>query len=126
MGDRSKLIVTIFTVLIVAVIAIVCSSQSAPVTASSKPTDDHSQFYLQHNFISDGFVPADHIDTNLVNAWGLVAGPTTPWWIADNRTGKTPLLNVGSNTIVTEFTVPGAGGAQGNPTGVVFNGGSGF
>ena len=126
MGDRSKLIVTIFTVLIVAVIAIVCSSQSAPVTASSKPTDDHSQFYLQHNFISDGFVPADHIDTNLVNAWGLVAGPTTPWWIADNGTGKTTLFNVGSNTIVTEFTVPGAGGAQGNPTGVVFNGGSGF
>jgi uncharacterized protein (TIGR03118 family) len=126
MGDRSKFFVAIFIVLIVAVIAIVCSTQTAPVTASSQPTNDNSQFYLQHNYISDGFVPADHIDTNLVNAWGLVSGPTTPWWIADNGTGKTTLFNVGGNAIVTEFTVPGAGGAQGNPTGVVFNGGSGF
>jgi uncharacterized protein (TIGR03118 family) len=126
MGDRSKLFFTIVAVLIVAVIAVVCGTQTAPVAASSIDASDHSQFYLQHNFISDGFVPADHTDTNLVNAWGLVSGPTTPWWIADNGTGKTTLFNVGSNTIVTEFTVPGAGGAQGNPTGVVFNGGTGF
>ena len=113
---RPKFIVTIVTVLILAVI--VCVGQ--------KPSNDHSQFYLQHNYISDGVVPADHIDANLVNAWGLVSGPTTPWWIADNGTGKTTLFNVGANAIVTEFTVPGAGGEQGNPTGVVFNGGSGF
>jgi uncharacterized protein (TIGR03118 family) len=36
------------------------------------------------------------------------------------------LYNVGTGTIVNEFTVPGAGGAQGNPTGLVFNGGTGF
>src|SRR5689334_12637946 len=119
MRDRSKLIVTIVTVMIMTVFV---------VTSSSKTTrgPGPSQFYLQHNFISDGFVPADITDANLVNAWGLVSGPTTPWWIADNGTGKTTLFNVGSNTIVTEFTVPGAGGAQGNPTGVVFNGGTGF
>ena len=31
-----------------------------------------------------------------------------------------------TGSIVATFTVPGAGGAQGNPTGLVFNGGSGF
>src|SRR5690349_12666696 len=124
MGDRSRFIVSIFTVLIVVAIAIVCGGQRIRVTAS--PTPGPSQFYLQHNFISDGFVPADHTDLNLVNAWGLVSGPTTPWWIADNGSGKTTLFNVGGNAIVTEFTVPGAGGAQGNPTGLVFNGGAGF
>ncbi|HEU5236207.1 MAG TPA: TIGR03118 family protein, partial [Pyrinomonadaceae bacterium] len=49
----------------------------------------------------------------------------SPWWIADNGTGKTTLYNI-STAATTFFTVPGAGGAQGNPTGLVFNGGSGF
>src|ERR1041385_2720468 len=126
MGDRSKFFVAIFIVLIVAVIAIVCSTQTAPVTASSQPTNDNSQFYLQHNYISDGFVPADLTDPNLINAWGLVSGPTTPWWISDNGSGDTTLYNVATGVIPATFTVPGAGGEQGNPTGVVFNGGTGF
>ena len=120
MGARSKLILTILTVMIVTVIGIVCGGQSTHATAGP------SQFYAQHNILSDGSVPADHTDTNVVNAWGLVAGPTTPWWIADNGTGKTTLFNIGTGTIVATFIVPGAGGAQGNPTGLVFNGGTGF
>src|SRR5690349_22053177 len=123
MRDRSKFIVTMFAVMIV--IAFVCGSQRALVTASSAPIGP-SQFYLQHNLISDGSVPADLTDANLVNAWGLVAGPTTPWWTANNGTGTTTLYNVGTAAIVAHFTVPGAGGAQGNPTGLVFNGGTGF
>ena len=127
MMHKLNFIVTIVTVMIVAVIALVCGGQRARVTASKLVNvGTPSQFYLQHNLISDGFVAADHTDSNLVNAWGLVAGPTTPWWIADNGSGKTTLFNVATNTIVTEFTVPGAGGAQGNPTGLVFNGGTGF
>lgn len=125
MKDSSRFIVTIVTVIIVTVIAMILGGQRVAVTASAKLAGP-SQFYLQHNFISDGVEPADHIDSSLVNAWGLVSGPTTPWWIADNGTGKTHLFNVSTNTIVTTFTVPGAGGAQGNPTGLVFNGGTGF
>jgi hypothetical protein len=26
-------------------------------------------------------------DPLLINAWGLVHGPGTPWWVADNGTG---------------------------------------
>src|SRR5437867_6838188 len=85
-----------------------------------------AQFYTQHNLVSDGFVPADHPDPNMVNAWGLVSGPTTPWWIADNGSGRTTLYNVGTGAIQAIFTVPGAGGQQGTPTGLVFNGGTGF
>ena len=125
MGDRSKLIVTILTVMIMTAIAIVWGGQST--TASSMPKNTgQSQFYAQHNLVSDGFVPADRTDTNLVNAWGLVAGPTTPWWISDNGAGISTLFNVATGTIVADFTVPGAGGAQGNPTGLIFNGGTGF
>src|ERR1041385_8513660 len=133
MTNQAKFIGTIVTVMIIIVIALVCGGQRAPVTASSKlaagPAVDgksESQFYLQHNLISDGSVPADLTDANLVNAWGLVAGPTTPWWTANNGTGTTTLYNVGTAAIVAHFTVPGAGGAQGNPTGLVLNGGTGF
>jgi len=125
MRDRAKFFVPILAVIIVTVIALGFGGQRALVTASSTPTGP-SQFYLQHNLISDGFVPADITHSNLVNAWGLVSGPATPWWIANNGTGTTTLYNVGTGTIVTDFTVPGAGGAQGNPTGLVFNGGTGF
>src|SRR5213594_3376487 len=85
-----------------------------------------SQFYHQHNLVSDGAVPADLLDPNLVNAWGLVSGPTTPWWISDNGTGRSTLYNVGTGTIPLIVTVPGAGGNQSAPTGIVFNGGTGF
>src|SRR5438132_10482925 len=46
-----------------------------------------SQFYDQHNLVSDGAVSADLVDPALVNAWGLVASATSPWWVADNGTG---------------------------------------
>jgi uncharacterized protein (TIGR03118 family) len=134
MRNRTKFIVTILALMIVAVMVYMPSPQSSHAIAlSNSPLPKFggvgpgpSQFYEQHNLISDGFVPADHTDSNLVNAWGLVAGPATPWWIADNGSGKTTLFNVGTGAIQAEFTVPGAGGAQGNPTGLVFNGGTGF
>src|SRR6185312_3247346 len=106
-------IVTIMTVLIVTVFTSVSGSNvssnltNAPVVFVPGP----SKFYLQHNILSDGFVPADHTDSNVVNAWGLDSGPTTPWWFSDNGKGKTTLFNIGTNTIQATFTVPGASGA---------------
>src|SRR6266567_3731818 len=87
-----------------------------------------SRFYQQHNLVSDGAVPADLVDPNLVNAWGLVSSPTSPWWISDNGTGRSTLYNVGTGTfpLISPVTVPGAGGKQSAPTGIVFNGGTGF
>ena len=85
-----------------------------------------SQFYAQHNLVSDGFVPADHPDANMVNAWGLASSATSPWWISDNGTGRSTLYNVGTGAIPLIVTVPGAGGNQSAPTGMVFNGGTGF
>jgi len=81
--------------------------------AASQPAV--AQFYAQHNLISDGFVPADLVDTNLVNAWGLVAGPTTPWWISDNEPGLSTVYDASTGKERFTVTVPG------NPTGVVFN-----
>ncbi len=86
--------------------------------AASQPAV--AQFYEQHNLISDGAVPADLVDPQLVNAWGLVAGPTTPWWINDNGTGISTLYNVNTGTVPFSVVVPG------NPTGIAFNGTAAF
>src|SRR3989475_7161138 len=80
-----------------------------------------SPFYEQHNLVSDGAVPADLVDAGLVNAWGLVASATSPWWVADNGADLSTLYNgnTGAKVALT-VSVPGA------PTGIVFNGGAGF
>jgi uncharacterized protein (TIGR03118 family) len=124
MVNRSKLVVAL--AIITLFVTLILTNRAARIKASAAVAAGPSQFYAQHNILSDGFIAADHTDPNLVNAWGLVAGPTTPWWISDNGTGKSTLFNVATNTVQAVFTVPGAGGAQGNPTGIVFNGGTGF
>ena len=53
---------------------------------------------------------------DLVNGWGLSAGPTTPWWASNNGTSTSTLYS-GTGTKVA-LTVAVAGG----PTGTVFNG----
>src|SRR5882724_2642219 len=80
-----------------------------------------SRFYEQHNLVSDGAVSADLVDPALVNAWGLVASATSPWWVADNGTGLSTLYNgnTGAKVALT-VSVPGA------PTGIVFNSGPSF
>lgn len=63
----------------------------AAATASSTGT------YVQHNLVSDGFIAADHTDPNLRNPWGLVFGPTTPVWVA-NQGALTSTLYDGLGT----------------------------
>jgi len=108
------------------IVAILAATASFRLGTEAVTATGPSQFYAQHNLVSDGFVPADHINPDVVNAWGLVSGPTTPWWIVDNGTGKSTLYNVATGTFPLTVTVPGVGGEQGTPTGIVFNGGSGF
>ena len=55
-----------------------------------------------------------------MNAWGLVAGPSTPWWVANNTTNSSTLYTGTGAVVPLVVTVPGA------PTGIVFNGGNGF
>ena len=75
--------------------------------------------YEQHNLVSNQPGVADHTDANLVNAWGLSAGPTSPWWVSDNGTDVSTLYNAAGTPQSLVVSVPGA------PTGTVFNGTSG-
>ena len=67
----------------------------------------------------------DATDADLVNGWGIVAGPTTPWWISDNGTSRSTLYNGNTGAKVPNIIVDiaGTGGPRtGLPTGIVFNG----
>jgi uncharacterized protein (TIGR03118 family) len=78
--------------------------------------------YAVHNLQSDVPGLAAQTDPDLVNGWGITASSSSPWWVADNGTGKSTLYNGGTGAkIGLVVTVPGTGGDQGNPTGTVFN-----
>jgi uncharacterized protein (TIGR03118 family) len=59
------------------------------------PTLALAQHYQQTNLVSNVPVtPAASVtDPNLQNAWGLVHGPTTPWWVSNNAGGTSTLYN---------------------------------
>lgn len=73
-----------------------------------------------HRLVSDEAGTAAHRDRRLVNAWGLVAGPTTPWWVADNGTNLSTLYDGTGSRLPLVVHVGGA------PTGAVFNGTADF
>ena len=76
---------------------------------------------MQTNLISDIPGVARITDPNLVNPWGMAAGPTTPLWIADNGIDVSTLYTGGihgSIPVVLPLVVSIPGGA---PTGIVFN-----
>src|SRR3954452_22834219 len=87
---------------------------------------DRGQAFRQINLVSDIAGVARVTDRNLVNPWGLSAGPSTPIWVADNGTGLSTLYSGGvrgSIPVAAPLVVTIPGGA---PTGTVFNPTTGF
>lgn len=77
--------------------------------------------YKKRNLVSDIEGVARITDPNLVNPWGLAAGPATPMWVADNGTGLSTIYPGAVNGSIPTIaplvvTIPG-----GKPTGAVFN-----
>jgi len=76
--------------------------------------------YLVQNLVSDGSIAAAHIDPLLINAWGIAASSTSPWWVADNETKVSTLYDAAGSARPLIVQVPGG------PTGIVSYGGTGF
>ena len=95
------------------------------IAAAGAPPDPN--LYTVHNLVSDQVGVADHVDANLVNAWGLASLATSPWWVADNGMDVSTLYAADG----TAFPPPPAPmplvvAVPNAPTGLVGNGGSGF
>jgi uncharacterized protein (TIGR03118 family) len=87
------------------------------VAAGAAQARKAAGIYTVHPLVSDGGgTAAASTDASLVNAWGLSAGPTTPWWSANNGTNTSTLYAGTGVKAALTVTVPGG------PTGTVFNG----
>src|SRR5690242_13848732 len=91
-------------------------------------TLSHAQRVTQTNLVSDVGAWAPTVDPNLVNAWGIAFGPTSPIWINDNGTGLSTLYTGTGSIVPLVVTVPGpvASTDHSAPTGIVFNGSGKF
>lgn len=92
---------------------------AAPVAADS--------LFKQRNLVSDGGVPAAHIDPNLVNGWGLAFNPFGFGWVADADGMVSTLYDGDGNvqSLVVQIPSPTMS-IGGHPTGIVFNGSANF
>jgi uncharacterized protein (TIGR03118 family) len=85
--------------------------------AGAADARQQANVYAVHALVSDGTaVQAPATDASLVNAWGLVAGPSTPWWTANNGSNTSTLYNGAGAKQALSVSVPGS------PSGAVFNG----
>ena len=83
------------------------------LTGFAPPAENQNSFAV-HNLVSDGTISADHTDPNLVNAWGLTASATSPWWVADNGTDLSTIYRANGTIVPLVVQVPI------HPTGAVF------
>src|SRR5229473_4759513 len=85
-----------------------------------------AQHYVKSVLVKN-LAPAKHVDPQLVNPWGLVYGPGSPFWISDQGSGLSTLYDgtgVKQSLVVT--VPPATGTGKGSPTGIVYNGSSEF
>src|SRR6516162_11816629 len=102
-----------FASMILTLLAIMCGTAQAQ--------------YQLTNLVSNQSQQALHQDPLLINAWGLVHAPGSPWWVSDNGSGRSTLYNSTGVARSLQVVVPAAKtGVTGSPTGIVFNGSSEF
>jgi len=78
--------------------------------------------YKLTNLVSNIPGKTAHTDSNLINAWGLARGATSPFWVSDNGSGFSTLYDGSGNPQSLIVTIPSASGnGVGFPTGIVFN-----
>src|SRR2546425_545858 len=76
--------------------------------------------YAVHGLVSDEHGRASHVDVRLVNAWGLAASPTGPWWTSNEASATSTLYSGEGRKQLLTVSV------EGGPTGIVYYGGKGF
>jgi uncharacterized protein (TIGR03118 family) len=107
---------------LVAAVAVTAALAAIPALAQA----DRGTPYRQTNLVSDIPGLAQLTDPNLVNPWGMSAGPSTPVWVSDNGADVATLYRGGLKKTPVSAVPLVVGIPGGEPTGQVFNPTSGF
>jgi uncharacterized protein (TIGR03118 family) len=89
-------------------------------------SSSHVEHFHVTALVSDGNIPAAHIDANLKNPWGIAFNPKGFVWVADNGTQKATLYDGNGVPQSLVVSIPAGSSGDANPTGIVFNGTAGF
>ena len=73
--------------------------------------------YAVAYLVADRHGRAPNLDTALVNAWGIAASPTGPWWTSNEARGSSTLYSGTGRKQLLTVTV------DGGPTGIAYYGG---
>ncbi|HXM22372.1 MAG TPA: TIGR03118 family protein [Terriglobales bacterium] len=83
--------------------------------------------YKLTNLTSNRSGKAKNMDPLLVNAWGLVYAPGSPFWVSDEGNGWSTLYDGAGVPQSLQVVIPPASGSgAGSPTGIAYNGSSEF
>src|SRR5437879_4567518 len=113
---RTQRLIVSASIILSAIIAVSIYSSSAQPVGS----------FAVKNLIGSSGAPKR--DKLMINAWGNAFSPGSPFWINDEGTGVSELID-GKGKIYKPLPfvrVPGPNGATGRPTGIIANGTSDF
>lgn len=94
-----------------------CGGSDAPPTVTS---------FTAKAVVSDGSIAGTQTDANLKNGWGIAFNPNGFVWVTATGTQKSTLYDGNGVPQTLVVTVPPAGSAPANPTGIIFSGTSSF
>lgn len=78
---------------------------------------------VQVNLVSDlTSIPANRVDVNLLNAWGIALTPSGIFWISANHSSLSVVYDKDGNQLRPPVSIPTTGSTTGGaPSGAVFN-----
>jgi uncharacterized protein (TIGR03118 family) len=103
-------------ILLIALAAV--PTAAAPASSAHRAAGVNA--FVVRGLVSDGYLAGTTVDSNLVNAWGLAASASGPWWTANEATDTSTLYDGRGQKRPLVVSVPGG------PTGIVSNSSSGF
>lgn len=72
--------------------------------------------------VADTAGAAAHLDTNLLNGWGIAFNPTGFVWVANQGSSTSTLYDGRGNPQTLVVSVPAGAGGSAGPAGIVYNG----
>ena len=82
--------------------------------------------FATKTLVADQGTDAAHLDTHLVNAWGIAFNPTAFVWVANNGTSTSTLYDGNGVPQSLVVAIPSGTAGAADPTGIVYNGSSDF